>query len=137
MCDYWITNITFHLNIIFQIFISLTTTRTRIPNIIFSTYAMFHWILHSHWHLLLFQFWFELHFIASNLHLHLHEICLINVFASFIIVIMFYTFKFTSSVLFEICTLADGSSRALQFPASSITPIWANHKWIIMKFIWI
>ena len=32
------------------------------------------WVLHSHRHLLLIYFWFELHFIPSNLHLHSQDI---------------------------------------------------------------
>ena len=40
-------------------------------------------IFHSHWHWS-FRFWSELHFLLSNLHLHLHDICFVKVFDSFI-----------------------------------------------------
>ena len=43
---------------------------------------------HTHQHLLLFHFWFELHFLPSGLHLHLHDKCFFNIFDSFIPVIM-------------------------------------------------
>ena len=57
------------------------------------THCLF-FFLHLHWHLLLFQFCFELHFLLSSLHLQLHEICFINVFDSFCLVIILNAFKF-------------------------------------------
>ena len=66
--------------------------------------------LHSHQHLSLF------YFLPSNLHLHLHDICLVSVFDSFIPVIMLNTLRFKSSVLFGTHTLLDKSLRALQLP---------------------
>ena len=71
-----------------------TSTCTRIPNIIFFTY-MFFTHINSYCY-----FTLDLNFIfLSNLHLHLH-ICFVNVFDSFIPVIMLSTFRFKSSVLF-------------------------------------
>ena len=36
--------------------------------------------LHLHRNLLLFHFWFELHFLPSNLHFQSHDICFVDVF---------------------------------------------------------
>ena len=55
-------------------------------------------------------------FFWSNLHLHLHDVCLVNIFDSFIAVIMLRTLRFNSSVLFETHTLSDNSLRVLQLP---------------------
>ena len=57
---------------------------------------------------------FELHFLPSNLHLLLHDVCFVNVFGSFIPAIMLNTFIFESSVLFGTHTLLDKSFRVLQ-----------------------
>ena len=73
--------------------------------------------LHSHQHLSLFHHWFELHFVPSSLHLHLHHICFVNVFDSFIPVIMLKTLRFKSSVLFGTHALLDKSLIVLQLPA--------------------
>ena len=69
---------------------------------------------HTHWHLLLSQHWFDLHFVSSNLHLHSHEICFVTVFDSFIPVIMLKTLRFKSSVLFGTHILLDKSLLVLQ-----------------------
>ena len=84
--NYWLINKTFHLSMSFKIFINLTIIRTRIWSITFFTHTVCYWFLHSHWHLLLFHFKFELRFLLSNLHLQLHQICLANVFDSFLLV---------------------------------------------------
>ena len=73
--------------------------------------------LHLHQHLSLFHFWFELHFLLSNLHLHSHGICFANVFYSFTTAIMLKMVRFESSVLFGMHTLLDRSLRVLQLPA--------------------
>ena len=73
--------------------------------------------LQSHQHLLLFHFWFRLHFLLSNLHLQSHDICFVNVFDSFIYVIMLNTLRFKSSVLFGTHTLLGKSLIVLQLPA--------------------
>ena len=67
--------------------IILTRACTMVPNIIFSVSTIFIGFLHSHRHLSLFNFWLRLHFLPSNSHLQLHEICFISfitVFESFI-----------------------------------------------------
>ena len=57
---------------------------------------------------------FHLHFLPSNLHLLPHEICLVNVFYSFIPVIMSKTLRFKSSFLFGMHALLDKSVMVLQ-----------------------
>ena len=52
----------------------------------------------------------------SNLHLHLHDICFINVFGSFIPVIKLSTLRVRSSGLFETHALLDKSLRVLKLP---------------------
>ena len=59
---------------------------------------------------------FELQFLPSNLHLHLHGICFANVFDSFIPIIMLNTLRLKSSVLFGLHTLLGKSLRVLQLP---------------------
>ena len=71
---------------------------------------------HSHRHLSLFSYWFELYFLSSNLYLHLHDIRFVNVFDSFIPVIMLNTLIFKSSVFFGTHTLLDKSLRVLKLP---------------------
>ena len=51
----------------------------------------------------------SLHYPPSNLHLHLHDICFVNVFDSFIPAIMLNMPRFKSSVLFGIHTLLEKS----------------------------
>ena len=65
--------------------------------------------LHSHWHLLLFQSWFQLNVLPSNLHLHLHDIFFADIFNSFIPVIILKALKFKSSVLFGTHIILDRS----------------------------
>ena len=52
---------------------------------------------------------------TSNLHLQSHDICFVNVFDSFIPVIMLKTLRFKSTVLFGTHTLLEKSFRVLQF----------------------
>ena len=81
--------------------------------------------LNSHQHLLLFPFSFELHFLPSNLHLHSHDACFVNIFDSFILVAILKTDIFKSSVLFGTNTLLDPSLRVLQLP-THLTNLAAN-----------
>ena len=68
-----------------QFLVTLTGTYSRIPGKTFFAYATFFCFLsHSHWHLLLFHFCFEFNFLPSNSHLHLYEVCFIDVYDSFI-----------------------------------------------------
>ena len=55
-------------------------------------------------------------FIFAIICLESHEICLVNIFAPFILVIKWNTFKFISSVLFGKHILPDRLSRVLQLP---------------------
>ena len=71
-------------------------------------------LLHSRRHLLLFNHWFELHFLPSNLHFHSRDICLVNVFDLFMPVIMSNLFRFKSSFLVGILILIDTPLRVLQ-----------------------
>ena len=73
-------------------------------------------LLHSHWHLLLFHHWFKFHFLSSNLHFHSHDISFINVFDSFILVIMLNILRFKSPVKFGTNNLLDKSLRVLLLP---------------------
>ena len=87
----------------FGIFNNLTSIFTR-----FRTESSLHTrcfigFLNLHWHMKLGNFLFTLHFLLSNLNLHLQTICFIHV-SSFIIVIILNTFKFISTVLFRIHT---------------------------------
>ena len=77
--------------------------------------------LHSHRHLLLFQFWLELHFIQLNLHLHLYDTWLVNILDIFVPVIVLNTFRFKYSVLFGTHILLDRSLRVLQIPVHLTT----------------
>ena len=81
--------------------------------------------LYSHWHSLFFYHWSKLHFVPLGLHLHSHEICFINVFNSYIHIIMLKKLRFKSSVLFGIHTLLDKSFRVLQLLAQ-LSNITAN-----------
>ena len=52
--------------------------------------------------------------MQSNLHLHSDDMCFVDIFESFILVIISKTFIFKSSDLFGTCTLLDNSLRVLQ-----------------------
>ena len=93
--NYWIVNNTSY---IFTIFV---TTCCRIPNTISLHARCSFGLSHIHRHSSLFHFWFKLHFLLSNLQSHLHNICFVNVFGSFIPVMIWKTCKFKSSVSFE------------------------------------
>ena len=103
-----------------QIFIIFAKTCSSIPNIIFFTYMLF--TLDQH--LSLFHFWFDLHFLPSNLHLHLHDTCFVNVI-SFIPVIIINTLRIRSPVLFGTHTLLDKSFTVLQLP-TDLSTLTAN-----------
>ena len=105
--NYQIPNTSFKFNI-------FVTTCCRIPKTSFFAHTMFFFrLFHSRKHLSLFNFWFKLHFLPSNLHSHLNDICFINVLDSFIYVIILKTCKFKSSISFGAYTLLDHSSRVL------------------------
>ena len=92
---------------------------SKLQIVAFQMYSFLHLLysfgfLQSHRHLSLFYFWFELHFPPSNLRIHLHDICFVNIFGSLIPVIILKTLKFKSSVLFGPHHLLDRSLRALQ-----------------------
>ena len=81
--------------------------------------------LHLHQHLSLFHFGFELYFLPSNLHSHLHDSCFVNIFYSFFHVIILKTCTFKSSVLFVTHTLLDKSLRVSQ-PLTQLSKLTAN-----------
>ena len=64
--------------------------------------------------LLLFHHWSALHLLSSNLHLHSPDICFVDVFGTYIPVIMLNTLRFESSVEFGAHTFLDKSFRVLQ-----------------------
>ena len=111
------------ISAIFEIFLNFTTFITLanicngIPRVIFSTYTIFVCFLIFKFFVFSYfvdifaglQFWLELYFLPSNMHLQLYEICYINVFYSFIPVIILNIFRFKSFVLFGTYTLFDGS----------------------------
>ena len=93
-------------------FIISTNTSTRISNMIFSTYRLF---LYTHMDFYCYStIDLKLDCLSSNLHLHSHDICFVNVFGSFIPVILLNMLKFKSSVLFGTYTLLDKSLKVLQ-----------------------
>ena len=67
--------------------------------------------LHSHQHLSLFHFWYELNILPSNLHLHSHISCF-----TFFPVIIWKTSIFKSTVVLPTLTLLDRSLRVIQLP---------------------
>ena len=92
-------------------FITLASPCTRIPSIIFlHTWCFISFCL-LHWLLLLFHFWFELHFLSSSLHLKSHEIGFLNIFASLAIDIILNKFDILNIFLFY---LEHTFSRVLQ-----------------------
>ena len=82
--NYWIINNTFCIFTIFR------TTGYRIPKITFWHIQCSFGFLYSHQHLSLFHFWLKLHFLPSNLHSNLHDICFVNVLD---VLICFYYLK--------------------------------------------
>ena len=111
------------ISAIFEIFLNFTTFITLanicngIPRGTFSTYTIFVCFLIFKFFVFSYfvdifaglQFWLELYFLPSNMHLQLYEICYINVFYSFIPVIILNIFRFKSFVLFGTYTLFHGS----------------------------
>ena len=80
-----------------------------------SKYVVFHIydvFLHLHRYLLLPHFRLELHFLPSNLHLHLHG----NVSDSVIPVITLYTLEFKPSVSFGTNNLFQKSLSVIKLP---------------------
>ena len=81
-----------------SIFTIFLTTCTRIP----------------HRDLSLFHFWFDLHFPTSNLDLHSHYKCFVNIFDSFAFVIILSILRFKCCILFGTHNLSDRSLRVLK-----------------------
>lgn len=73
-------------------------------------------ILHSHLHLSLFNFGFEIIFLPSNVHLQSYEVSLTANFDSFILVFVLCTFNFTFSGLFATYSVPERSSKLLKLP---------------------
>ena len=63
--------------------------------------------LHSHQHVSLFHFPFELHFLPLNLHSHLHDIYFVKLFDTYLRHIIFKTCISKCSVLLGTHTLKD------------------------------
>ena len=82
-------------------------------------------VLHFHIDLYPYSIMDLTYIFLSNLHFHPHEICLINVFDSFIPVIMLKTLRFKSSILFGRQTLLGKSFRVLQLP-THLSNLMAN-----------
>ena len=101
----------------------LTTTYRRVPNIIVFTYIWY--FFHLLWYLQLLRFLYESHFIPSSLYLHLHDICFVKIFNSFITVIILKVCIFKSSVWFAAHNLLDKPSSVLQLP-THISDLTAN-----------
>ena len=95
-----------------QIIVISTITCSRIPNIIFFTYMMLFTITLT-FMVSLPLTWIT--FFPSNLHLHLHDICFVDVFDSFIPVIMLNILRFKYSVLFATHILLQKSLRDYNF----------------------
>ena len=90
---------------------------------------IFYWFFTLKLILITIPFWFDLHFLASNLHLQSHEIFLFIPLILWFPVIILSTFKFTSSVLFGLHILQDKSSGVLQLPLHLSKLTWMdNHK---------
>ena len=82
-------------------------------------------VLHFHIDLYPYSIMDLTYIFLSNLHFHPHEICLINVFDSFIPVITLKTLRFKSSILFGRQTLLGKSFRVLQLP-THVSNLMAN-----------
>ena len=97
----------------------------------FQIYSISHgWCFYTHIniYLSLLHHWFELNFFPSNLHLHSHDICSVNVFDSFIPVIMLIMLRFRSSALVGTHTLLDKSLRVSQLP-THLSNLTTNKSW--------
>ena len=70
-----------------------------------------------------FQIFTFLH--SSNLHFNSHDICFVNVFDSFVSVIMLKIFRFKSSVFFGTHALLDRPLRVLQL-LTHLSKLMAN-----------
>ena len=77
-------------------------TCSEIPSIIFFTCIMFLTLTST------FRHWFPLRFLPSNLHLHMHDTCFINIFDSFTRASC-WTHLYLNRVLFGTHTLLDKS----------------------------
>ena len=81
--------------------------------------------LNSHEHLSLSHFCFGLHFLPSNLHLHLHDISFVKIFDLFFPLSILKTCIFKSSLFFGTHTLLDKSLRVLKLP-TNLSELTAN-----------
>ena len=82
--------------------------------------------LHSHSHLSLFHFCFELHFLPLNFYLHLHEVCFMNFFI--------YTFdhsEYFQIYIFRFIGSTYSANWILKRITTSIKPIKTNHQWTV------
>ena len=82
--------------------------------------------LHSHSHLSLFHFCFELHFLPLNFYLHLHEVCFMNFFI--------YTFdhsEYFQIYIFHFIGSTYSANWILKRITTSIKPIKTNHQWTV------
>ena len=107
--NYWIINNTFCISSIFA------TTFRMIPSIIFFAH-MFCRNFTPTPTVIIISLFIWLDFLPSNFHFHLHDTFLVNIFDSFIHVIILKTFTFKSFVLFGKHIQLDRSLRVLQLP---------------------
>ena len=109
------------------ILVTLTSTYVRNPSLIFFMYVAFYcFFLHSHSHLSLFHFCFELHFLPLNFYLHLHEVCFMNFFI--------YTFdhsEYFQIYIFHFIGSTYSANWILKKITTSIKPIKTNHQWTV------
>ena len=90
-CNHWSISNTFEILTILKYMCSEDSTYN-----LFCTWKF----LHSHWHVLLFHFWFELHVVLLNLHLQSHGICFVITLASFLFAIILNALTFMSFFCF-------------------------------------
>ena len=102
------------------ILITLASTCTRIPSIIFFTWEMSYWLLNSHWHLSLFHFCLEIHFLPSNWHLHSH-FCEYRWFIN-----VFYHVKYFQGHIFYFIMNTYSTEQIFYKATTPITPIHTN-----------
>ena len=115
-----------------KILITLASSFTRMPCMIFFANTLFYWfnfIYNGSYHCS--TFCFELHFLPSNLHLHLQEIWFAGDFDSFISFIILNTLKFTSCFIWHTCS----TTWVFSNMKTPMTPVYTNDEWIVGTFI--